>query len=242
MKIKTVFITASSSGIGFVLAKKFWQKNYQVIINGKNKKKLINASNELSGCDYVLADMTKKNDIQNAIIKIKKKYKSIDLLIANLGSSNFKKNNKNFIYALNYNFLSTVNLVEISKKILKSKSKIICISSICGAEIIKGAPVGYSVSKAALNFYIKSISRDLASYGISINGILPGNIMFKGSTWFNKMRENKIKTKKYIKENVPTNSFGSINDIFEVCLMISENSGYINGSLFRVDGGQTQSI
>ena len=56
------------------------------------------------------------------------------------------------------------------------------------------------------------------------------------------MKLNKIRTKKYIKENVPTNSFGSTNDIFEICFMISESSGFINGSLIRVDGGQTQSI
>ena len=116
------------------------------------------------------------------------------------------------------------------------------MSSICGAEIIKGAPIGYSVAKAALNFYVKSISRELSNYGISINAVLPGNIMFKNSTWDKKMKLNKIRTKKYIKENVPTNSFGSTNDIFEICFMISESSGFINGSLIRVDGGQTQSI
>ena len=51
-----------------------------------------------------------------------------------------------------------------------------------------------------------------------------------------------MKIKKYIKENVPTNTFGNPDDIFDVCYMISENSGYINGGLFRVDGGQTQSV
>ena len=242
MKIKTVFITASSSGIGFFLAKKYLDNNYKVIINGRNKKKLINASNKLNGCDFIISDMTSIKNIKSTITKIKKKYKSIDLLIANLGNGDYKKNNKNFNNALNYNLLSTVNLVENSKKILKPKSKIICVSSICGAEIIKGAPIGYSVSKAALNFYVKSISRELANYGISINAVLPGNIMFKNSTWDKKMKLNKIRTKKYIKENVPTNSFGSTNDIFEICFMISESSGFINGSLIRVDGGQTQSI
>ena len=147
MKIKTVFITASSSGIGFFLAKKYLDNNYKVIINGRNKKKLINASNKLNGCDFIISDMTSIKNIKSTITKIKKKYKSIDLLIANLGNGDYKKNNKNFNNALNYNLLSTVNLVENSKKILKPKSKIICVSSICGAEIIKGAPIGYSVLK-----------------------------------------------------------------------------------------------
>ena len=242
MKSKTIFVTASSSGIGFSLAKGYLEKNYNVIINGKNKKKLIKASKKLNKCDYIVGDMTNIKIIKKVLNLIRKKYKSIDILIANLGNSDFKKNNKNFSHSLKYNLLSTINLVENAKKILKSKSKIICISSICGTEIIKGAPIGYSVSKAALNFYIKSISRELAIDGISINGILPGNIMFKGSTWEKKMKRNKIKIKKYIKENVPTNSFGTIDDIFNVCYLISESSGYISGSLFKIDGGQTLSI
>lgn len=242
MKSKIVFITASSGGIGFGLAKRYLGKNYKVIINGKNKKKLIRASERLKKCDYILGDMTNIEIIKKVIDIIKKKYKSVDILIANLGNSDFKKNNKNFDHSLKYNLLSTINLVENSKKTLKSKSKVICISSICGSEVIKGAPIGYSVSKAALNFYIKSISRELAKKNISINGILPGNIMFKGSTWEKKIKNDKTKTKKYIRENVPTNSFGNLDDIFNACLMISESSSYINGSLLKIDGSQTLSV
>ena len=93
MRVKTVFITASSSGIGFALAEKYLEKNYKVIINGRNKKKLINSSKKLNNCDYILADLTKTKAILRVIKKIKKKYKYIDLLIANLGNSDFKKNN-----------------------------------------------------------------------------------------------------------------------------------------------------
>ena len=56
------------------------------------------------------------------------------------------------------------------------------------------------------------------------------------------MKRNRIKTKKYIRENVPTNSFGNLDDIFNVCYMISESSGYVSGSLFKIDGGQTLSV
>ena len=71
MKIKTVFITASSSGIGF-LAKRYLDNNYKVIINGRNKKKLINASNKLNGCDFIISDMTSIKNIKSTITKIKK--------------------------------------------------------------------------------------------------------------------------------------------------------------------------
>jgi 3-oxoacyl-[acyl-carrier protein] reductase len=243
-KKKTVFISASSSGIGYHLAKEYKSIGYNVIINGKNLSKLKKASISLDKCSYFLSDLTDKNKIKVIIKKIKKKYKYIDVLICNLGSSNFKKNNDNFEHALKYNFFSTTNLIDYSKTILKKNvSKIICISSICGVECIEGAPMGYSIAKSALNFYIKLISKELANKKITINGIVPGNIIFEGSTWDLKIKKNPIKTKKYIKDNVPSNSFGTPKDIFEVCKMISENkSKFITGSLFKLDGGQTKSL
>jgi 3-oxoacyl-[acyl-carrier protein] reductase len=240
-KKKTVFISASSSGLGYHLAEKYKSIGYNVIINGKNKSKLKKASLTL-GCDYFLGDLTDKKKIGLLTSKLKNKYGYINILICNLGSSNFKKNNKNFENAFKYNFFSTVALVEKSKPILKkSESKIICISSICGLESIEGAPIGYSVAKSALNSYIKLTSRDLAKNGIVINGILPGNIFFKGSVWDKKMKSNPKKTIKYIENNVPIKKFGSIEDIFLICKMLSENeSKYITGSLFKLDGGQTK--
>ena len=236
-KKKVVFISASSSGIGYYLAEKYKSLGYDLIINGTNKLKLKKASLSLD-CDFFLGDLTKKKTIDLLINKLKKKYNYIDILICNLGNSEFKKNNKDYGNAFKYNFYSTTNLVESSKKILKkAKSKIICISSICGVESIEGAPIGYSIAKSALNFYIKLISRELAEIGVSINGIVPGNIYFKGSTWDLKMKKNPKKTKQYIKNNVPINKFGSTENIFEICKMLTENTdNFITGSLFKLDG------
>ena len=241
---KTVFISGSSSGIGYYLAKEHKSIGYNVIINGKDLYKLKKASASLDKCSFFLGDLTKKNKIKEIVKKIKKKYQYIDILICNLGNSDFKKNNDNFEHALKYNFFSAINLIDYSKIILKKNvSKIICISSICGVEHINGAPLGYSIAKAALNFYINLISKELAKKKITINGIVPGNIIFEGSTWELKIKQKPIKTKKYIRANVPSNSFGSPKDIFDVCKMISENkSKFITGSLFKLDGGQTKSL
>mgnify|MGYP001219342433 CR=1 FL=1 len=241
---KTVFISGSSSGIGFHLARMFQENNYEVIINGRNLEKLKRASVKLGNCNYIAGDLTKEKSISKIIKTIKKKFKYIDVLICNQGNSEFKNNNLNFKFAFDNNFFSSINLINSSAQILKkNNSKIICISSICGLEVIDGAPIGYSVAKSALNFYIKNFSYELAKKGISINGIVPGNIYFEGSTWHKKIIKNPKKTKKYIKKNVPMDKFGRIQDIFEICIMISENtSNYLTGSLFKIDGGQTKSI
>ncbi len=240
---KKVFISASSSGIGYMLAKNYLALGYRVIINGKNLFKLKKAAASLNNCDYYCGNLSDEKNIKSAVKYLKIKHNFIDLLICNLGNSDFKKNHSDLDHALKHNFFSTVKFVKNANKILKKQvTKIICISSICGVERIDGAPIGYSIAKSALNFYIKLISTELAKDGITINGILPGNIIFKGSTWDKKIKKNKIKIKKYIKSNVPINNFGNPDDIFEVCKMISESeTKFITGSLFKLDGGQTKS-
>ena len=170
---KNIFITGSSSGIGFGVAKKFFDSGSNVVINSKNLSKLKLASKKLNDCDYFQSDLTKKNSIISMFKKMKKEKKTIDVLICNYGNSNFDKNNLDFEHAFNANFFSTINTINYALPLLNKKSaKIICISSICGVEVIKNAPIGYSIAKSALNNYVKSISFVLGSKNIKINTIL----------------------------------------------------------------------
>jgi len=241
-KKKVIFITGSSSGIGFELAKKFLDLGFEILINSNNKRNLKKASKFLNNCKYFFGDVTNVKSLQKIFNQIKKEYKKIDFLICNYGNSSFYNNHLDFEQAFKNNFFSTVNTISYSLPILKkNQSKIICISSVCGVEVIKNAPLGYSIAKSAINNYVKGISNLLAEKGISINAIAPGNVMFKGSLWEKKIKDNVTKTKKYIKENVPMNKFASIDDIFRVSLiLLSQESNFITGCTYIVDGGQTK--
>ena len=240
---KNILITGSSSGIGFGLAKKYLNQGHKVIICSKNIKKLKLASKILNNCFYVQADLSKETEIKKAIQKIKAKSIKLDILICNYGNSNFKKNNLDFYHAFNNNFFSSVNTIKHVLPVLKKNTgKIICISSICAIEAIKGAPIAYSVAKSALNNYVKSISFILAKEKICINSIAPGNIYFKGSTWEKKMKTNKSKIRKYIYEHVPMNKFGDIQDIFNLCTYLCTDNHFTTGSTYIIDGGQTKAF
>ena len=241
-KKKVIFITGSSSGIGFELAKKFLELGFEIVINSNNIRNLKKASKFLNNCKYFFGDVTNVKSLEKIFNQIKKEYKKIDFLICNYGNSNFNNNHLDFDYAFKNNFFTIVNTISYSLPILKqNKSKIICISSVCGVEVIKNAPLGYSIAKSAVNNYVKGISNILAERGISINAIAPGNVMFKGSLWEKKIKDNVTKTKKYIKENVPMNKFASIDDIFRVSqILLSQESNFITGCTYIVDGGQTK--
>ena len=80
----------------------------------------------------------------------------------------------------------------------------------------------------------------IAKHGIRINSISPGNILFPGSVWDEKLKNSKNTTKKYIKKNVPLNKFGRIDDISNMVIYISsQKSKFINGANFVIDGGQS---
>lgn len=241
-KNKVIFITGSSSGIGFELAKKFLDLGFEILINSNNIRNLKKASKFLNNCKYFLGDVTNVKSLEKIFNQIKKEYKKIDFLICNYGNSNFKNNHLDFEHAFKNNFFTTVNTISYSLPIMKQNiSKIICISSVCGVEVIKNAPLGYSIAKSAVNNYVKGISNILAKKGISINAIAPGNVMFKGSLWEKKIKNNLKRTKKYIKENVPINKFASIEDIFGVVrILLLQESNFITGCTYIVDGGQTK--
>ena len=68
------------------------------------------------------------------------------------------------------------------------KTKFIVFSSIV-ANKITNAPITYSISKCALNYYCK-IKKELAEFGIKINTISPGNILMKNNNWMKKKLSN----------------------------------------------------
>jgi 3-oxoacyl-[acyl-carrier protein] reductase len=243
-KKRVVFISGSSSGLGYELAKQFSQEGYIVIMNGKNKKKLEKSSRKIQNSSLALGDLSIQSQCKKIYFSIKRKYSKIDLIICNAGVSSFKKTNDDFLYAFQNNFFNTVNTINFLKPLLRIPySNIICISSICGVESIEGAPKGYSIAKSALNKYVKLLSVDLANDKIKINSISPGNILFKNSLWDKKLSKNKKKTINYINKEVPMRSFIYPKNIYDLIkFIINENNNSITGSNFVIDGGQTKNF
>ena len=244
---KKVFVSGSSRGIGLAIAKKFIDEGAQVVINGRNEEELLAVSKTIKALGYVSGDISLPKNALSIINKVTEILDGLDILICNVGSSksvlpgeeNFEEWNK--IFALN--FFSATNIIEASVNFLeKSSGSIVCISSICGKENIIGAPVTYSVAKSALNAYINNIAVPMASKGIRINGVSPGNINFEGSVWDRKIKENPDSVKEILENNVPLKKLGALEDIAQAVIFLSSDaSNFTTGSNVVIDGGQTRS-
>ncbi len=247
IKGKKVLVTGSSKGIGFGICKILLKENCKIIMVSSNEKNLISAKNKLGvrNISYYKADLTSKKEINELIKYTKEKFKFLDLLVCNLGSGKFLSTNMEdegeWRRLFEINFWSSFNFITNSEKILrKNKSSIVCISSIVSNKNIINAPIAYSSAKSVLNTFVKRYASKLAEKRIRINIISPGNILFPGSTWDDKLMKNKKQTMKYILKNVPLNKFGDIDDIGSMIIYLaSDKSKFITGSEFIIDGGQS---
>jgi len=245
LKNKIVLVTGSSRGIGKEIASTFLDEGCKVILNGRDKKSLEKTSkffNHLT--KFIVADVTKPLECKKLVKKIIQLYGRLDILVCNVGDGKSVAPGKETIVDWNKmfeaNLQSATNIIESSKNELsKTRGSIICISSIAGITFLNGAPIPYSVSKSALNTYVKYSSRSLGEKNIRINAIAPGNIIFEGSIWEKKLKKNPSLVKKLLKNDVSLHRFGTPTDIANLTVFLSSSkSSFITGSVYVVDGGQ----
>ena len=231
--MKKIIITGATSGLGYYIAKEMKkEKNLVINLSRKSRKDLISYNCELSD----------DKELKLVFKRIKKKFKKIDglVLCAGKGSKSEKDLKSKWIDSINNNLLPAVFTIEIFKKVFGLNDlNIIIISSIAGNKIILDAPIEYSVSKKALNFYCKIISKKYGSKNTKINIISPGNILLNKNNWYKRLLLEKDKTIRYINKNVPSSSFNEPKEICEVIkLLLNKKSNFL-GSNIILDGGQS---
>lgn len=244
---KTAIVTGCSRGIGLAVANLLAENGAFIVANGRKLGELEAATAHLPSCLSITADVTDPRQAGNLISRTLEFRKNIDILVCNVGSGasappgNETVEEWHKMFAIN--FYSAVNVIESAKPFLKNGANIVCISSICGNEAIPNAPITYSTAKSALNNYVNLASRYFGKLGIRINAVAPGNVIFEGSVWDEKMRKCPEKVKKIIETEVPLSKFAQPSDVAETVLwLVTEKSKFVNGSIFTVDGGQTRSI
>ena len=244
---KRVLVSGASKGIGFGIAKGFHQEGCAVVSNGRDKAKLTSSIAKRKDWFGVTGDVTDPLKAKNVVQQAVHLLGGIDILVCNVGSGKSvppgQESFSDWQKSLSINLLSATNMVEATvSELRKTKGVIVCVSSICGLEVVRGAPVTYSAAKAALNAFIRGIAVPLGEDGIRINGIAPGNILFKDSVWEEKVKESASAVDQMLAENVPLNRLGSLADVVNLALWLSSPlSSFNTGSIHLCDGGQTRS-
>lgn len=243
---KVVLVTGSTRGIGYAIAQRFYSEGCHVVLNGRNDSGVSAAMASLPGSIYVLADVTVPSEAQQLVAEAITRWGRLDVLVCNVGSGRSVAPGAETpeewqrVFALN--LWSTTNMIAAATEALVlTQGTIVCISSICGVEVIPGAPVTYSAAKAALNAYVRGIARPLGQRGVRINAIAPGNILFEGSVWARKLQEDAAAVTSMLHRDVALRRLGTPEEIAHlVCYLASPCANFTTGALWTLDGGQVR--
>jgi len=257
-KKKNVFISGGTHGIGLECSLRFAQLGANIITFSRDKKKINNLIKKLGKfkkIDYLVeqGDILNKEFPKNFSHRVLKKFKSVDILIHNVGGGGrwgkddisstptetwyevFGKNNFGLIEFSKY-FLP--NMVK------KKWGRIITISSICGYEVSKDDRPWFSGAKSFQNAVIKTLSKKhiYTRKNITFNSVLPGPIFIPNTGW-DKLKKNYPEKYKKDINNIPTGRIGKPEDVVNSCIFLSSKyASYINGVNLIIDGGITNKI
>ena len=242
-KDQVVLVTGAAKGIGRAIAAAFALEKALVIIND------ISAEESLAGMlqappfnngrtRTIRADIGDSGEVQRMFEKIESSYGRLDILVNNAGI--IRRGNVETVTDLEWDDVIRINLkgtFNCSKAaarmmIRQGHGKMINISSIA-AKLgdITSAP-GYGPSKAAIDALTKTFARQLAVYGINVNGVAPHAIETDMSAeWSQEKR-------KAIIEAIPLKRLGQPEDVAAAVLFLASNkAAFITGEILDVNGG-----
>ncbi len=244
LKGKVAIVTGGTRGIGFAIVQKFLENGAKVALLGSKSETVEKAIAELKGqnSSYEVIgfypNLTKEEEVKDIFKKVEESFGSIDILVNNAGVSSRTKLED--YTEEEYDKVSDLNIksVFVCSKIVipylkKTKGVILNTSSMVS---IYGQPSGvmYPASKFAVNGMTKSLSRELAPFGIRVNAVAPGVIE---TDMVKNLPEEMIKP---LIQTIPLGRIGSPEDIANAFLFLaSDMANYITGVVLSVDGAAT---
>ena len=237
MKMKTVFVTGASGGIGEAIAKKFAENGYFVGVGyNTNREKAENLAKKINGV-AIKTDVSDEKSVSAAMNDFLLRAGKLDVLVNSAGialpiKTLLDTTSKEFDKAFSVNVKGVYNCCKAAiPAMLDGGGSIINISSMWGVTGGSCEAI-YSASKAAVIGFTKALAKEYAAAGITINCVAPGYIDTP-------MNDNlSDENKKLAIADIPVGRVGEGEDVAKAVFYLAENGGFVTGEVLSVNGGE----
>jgi 3-oxoacyl-[acyl-carrier protein] reductase len=256
---RVAIITGASSGIGFAAAKGLALQGVNLILVSRNEDKLKHAQKEIQALsssnkvEIFPGDVIDKKLAQKVVDLAVNKWGKVDILINNAGGppmgSFLDHNNDVWEAALDQNLKSVIRFTQaVSHIMIKNNwGRIINITSTLAKEPTP-LMVLSATARAGVSAFAKSISSELAQFGVTVNTLCPGGVLTErlhsllmtASAKQEKSYEDVLESSQ---ATIPLGRFAEPDEFADMLVfMASERARYITGTTVMVDGGLTKGI
>jgi len=237
---RAVVVTGGTRGIGKGIAAVFARSGARVLVTGRDQAVGEQAAAEIPGeAHFVAADVARRADCDRIAATALELFGGIDVVCANAGifpGARMDEMTEDMLnLVLDVNLKGTFFTVQACLPALKESGhgRVILTSSITGP--ITGFPgwTAYGASKAGQLGYLRTAAIELASSGITVNAVLPGNIATEG------LGDLGANYTSQMTEAIPMRKLGTVDDIgYAALFFATDEAGYITGQTIVIDGGQ----
>ncbi|MEZ6188350.1 MAG: 3-oxoacyl-[acyl-carrier-protein] reductase [Planctomycetota bacterium] len=238
---RVALVTGASRGIGRAIALAFAEEGADVALVATNEALLASAAEEVQGMGRralaLKVDLSDANAIKDAVDTAKKELGGLDIVVNNAGITAdqllLRHKDEDWDRVLQVNLGGAFRVTKAAARyLMKSKAgRVINVSSVVGITGNAGQS-SYAASKAGLIGFSKSVAKELASRGVTVNVIAPGFIETDMTAALTEEQQAQIL------QGIPLGRMASGLEIAHAAVFLaSDRAAYITGEVLKIDGG-----
>ncbi len=259
---KVALVMGSSRGMGLAVAEKLVQEGVRVAINSRDAKELKTVADELTQKykQKVLplpGDIGNFEDCKGILKETLTRFAGLDMLFCNAGGpppGSFEDiKEKDWQTAIETNMMGTIRMMRMAYPVMVKNNwgRIVTLTSISVKEVIDNLVLS-NVTRLGVVGAVKSLSREIARHGVTVNNVCPGVI--DTGRWKELAaalaKKEKAPSKKILEtlladnnKRIPLGRMGSPEEVANLVVFLMSNAAsYITGQSISVDGGMTRSV